>query len=86
MPHTIVVLGAGYAGLPAVKRIAEQLRRDDVRIVLVSQSDRFVERSRLHQLAAGQTLEDVRLERYLRGRASVSPSEPSPGWTSPRSA
>jgi NADH dehydrogenase FAD-containing subunit len=48
--HRIVVLGAGYAGLPAVNCIARQTYRDDVELVLVSTRDRFVERPRLHQL------------------------------------
>lgn len=66
MRHRVVVLGAGYAGLPAVKRLARQLRPDDVDITLVTASDRFVERPRLHQMATGQKLKDVPLMRYLR--------------------
>ena len=63
MSHTVVVLGAGYAGLPAAKRLARQVRRDEVNVVLVSEWDRFVERPRLHQLATGQQLRDLPLEK-----------------------
>lgn len=56
--HRIAVLGAGYAGLPAVNRIARQTHRDEVELVLVSTRDRFVERPRLHQLATGQPRPD----------------------------
>ncbi len=44
MSHRLVVVGAGYAGLLAAKRLARKLRRSDVTITLVNASDRFVER------------------------------------------
>jgi NADH:quinone reductase (non-electrogenic) len=53
MVHEVVVLGAGYAGLPAAKRIARQTHASEVRVTLVSASREFVERPRLHQLAVG---------------------------------
>jgi NADH dehydrogenase FAD-containing subunit len=56
--HRIAVLGAGYAGLPAVNRIARQTYRSEVELVLLSTRDRFVERPRLHQLATGQPRPD----------------------------
>ncbi|MGH3928592.1 MAG: NAD(P)/FAD-dependent oxidoreductase [Pseudonocardiaceae bacterium] len=56
MTYRIVVLGAGYAGLGAAKRIARRLRRAEVTVTLVNATDQFVERVRLHQLAAGQQL------------------------------
>ncbi|WP_052847600.1 NAD(P)/FAD-dependent oxidoreductase [Streptomyces avicenniae] len=67
MTHHIVVLGAGYAGLAAAKGAARRLRRNDVRVTLVNAADRFVERVRLHQLAAGQKLKDLPLSRLLAG-------------------
>ncbi|MDR3079391.1 MAG: FAD-dependent oxidoreductase [Streptomyces sp.] len=67
MTHRIVVLGAGYAGLAAAKRLARHLRRTDVRITLVNAADRFVERVRLHQFAAGQPLRDLPLRDLLKG-------------------
>ncbi|WP_435593260.1 NAD(P)/FAD-dependent oxidoreductase [Nocardia sp. bgisy118] len=56
MKHRIVVLGAGYAGAIAAGRLAKRLHRDDVEIALVNADPDFVERVRLHQLAAGQDL------------------------------
>ncbi|TCO52608.1 NAD(P)/FAD-dependent oxidoreductase [Actinocrispum wychmicini] len=56
MTHRIVILGAGYAGRTAAKRATRLLRRTDVEVTLVNRTDRFVERVRLHQLAAGQDL------------------------------
>ncbi|MFI7316707.1 NAD(P)/FAD-dependent oxidoreductase [Streptomyces venezuelae] len=62
------MVGAGYAGLLATKRLDRLLRRHDVTITLVNASDRFVERVRLHQLAAGQGFSDhSSLRRQLDG-------------------
>ncbi|MEV4481471.1 NAD(P)/FAD-dependent oxidoreductase [Micromonospora coxensis] len=67
MTHRIVVLGAGYAGLGAAKRSAARLRSADVRVTLVNAVDSFVERVRLHQLAAGQRLPELPLKELLAG-------------------
>ncbi|MGI5527883.1 NAD(P)/FAD-dependent oxidoreductase [Streptomyces syringium] len=67
MSHRIVVVGAGYAGLRAAKRLARKLRRGDVTITLVNASDRFVERVRLHQFAAGQRWSAASLRHQLSG-------------------
>ncbi|MGH3659591.1 MAG: FAD-dependent oxidoreductase, partial [Micromonosporaceae bacterium] len=70
MTHRIVVLGAGYAGLGAAKRLARQFGTtagDDVRVTLVNATDRFVERVRLHQVATGQVLRDLKLADLLAG-------------------
>ncbi|MFF3860658.1 NAD(P)/FAD-dependent oxidoreductase [Streptomyces sp. NPDC002209] len=56
MQHRIVVLGAGYTGAVAAGRLAKRLHREDVTITLVNPEPDFVERVRLHQLAAGQDL------------------------------
>ncbi|CAL9641625.1 Nitric oxide reductase FlRd-NAD(+) reductase (plasmid) [Streptomyces sp. enrichment culture] len=56
MQHRIVVLGAGYTGATAAGRIARRLHADDVTITLVNAEPDFVERVRLHQLAAGEDL------------------------------
>ncbi|SMF35739.1 NADH dehydrogenase FAD-containing subunit [Cellulosimicrobium cellulans J34] len=56
MQHRIVVLGGGYTGTVAAGRLAKRLRREDVSITLVNPEPDFVERVRLHQLAAGQDL------------------------------
>ncbi|KWX68553.1 NAD(P)/FAD-dependent oxidoreductase [Mycobacterium sp. NAZ190054] len=50
-PQThVIVLGGGYAGVMAANRL---MSRDDIRVTLVNPRPRFVERIRLHQLAAG---------------------------------
>ncbi|MCB5169476.1 FAD-dependent oxidoreductase [Streptomyces bambusae] len=54
--HRIVVLGAGYTGAVAAGRLARRLHREDVAITLVNPESDFVERVRMHQLAAGQDL------------------------------
>ncbi|MGV9405006.1 NAD(P)/FAD-dependent oxidoreductase [Streptomyces sp. NPDC003667] len=56
MQHRIVVLGAGYAGAIAAGRLARRLRREEVAVTLVNAEPDFVERIRMHQLAAGQDL------------------------------
>lgn len=67
MTHQVVVVGAGYAGLGAAKRTAARLGSADVQVTLVNAMDRFVERVRLHQLAAGQHLADLPLAGLLAG-------------------
>ncbi|MFC8528659.1 NAD(P)/FAD-dependent oxidoreductase [Nocardia sp. NPDC057227] len=55
-PH-IVVLGAGYAGMLATIRLARRTSNGRrARITLVNPSDRFTERLRTHQVAAGREL------------------------------
>lgn len=54
MGHRIVVLGAGYAGASAAGYLARHLNPDDFEITVVNAEPDFVERMRLHQLAAGR--------------------------------
>lgn len=56
MQHRIIVLGAGYAGTYAAGYLARRLHRDDVEVTVVNAEPDFVERLRLHQLAAGADL------------------------------
>ncbi|WP_460356435.1 NAD(P)/FAD-dependent oxidoreductase [Mycobacterium sp. ZZG] len=59
-PQThVIVLGGGYAGVMAANRL---MSRDDIRVTLVNPRPQFVERIRLHQLAAGNddAVEDFR--------------------------
>ncbi|WP_328485732.1 NAD(P)/FAD-dependent oxidoreductase [Streptomyces zaomyceticus] len=56
MKHRIVVLGAGYAGAFAAGNLARRLSSSDVEVTVVNAVPDFVERMRLHQLAAGQDL------------------------------
>lgn len=55
-PVHVVVVGAGYAGLIATNRFLGSLlseEREDVHVTVVNPRQDFVERIRLHQLAAG---------------------------------
>ncbi|MGW0595721.1 NAD(P)/FAD-dependent oxidoreductase [Streptomyces sp. NPDC002776] len=65
--HHIVVLGAGYTGMFTAVRLAHRIRRTGVRITLVNPSSRFVERLRMHQIAAGQHLAHHRIPSLLDG-------------------
>ncbi|MEV6432240.1 FAD-dependent oxidoreductase [Nocardia sp. NPDC051463] len=56
MKHRIVVLGAGYAGAYSAGYLARQLHSDDFEVTVVNAEPDFVERLRLHQLAAGHVL------------------------------
>jgi NADH dehydrogenase FAD-containing subunit len=56
MRHRIIVLGAGYAGAGAAGHLARHLHPDDVEITVVNAGPDFVERIRLHQVAAGREL------------------------------
>lgn len=67
MKRHVVVLGAGYAGLPAAKRIARQLRPEEVEVTLVNAGAEFAERPRLHQIATGQDVGILPLRPLLTG-------------------
>ncbi|WP_433535173.1 NAD(P)/FAD-dependent oxidoreductase [Micromonospora sp. CA-249363] len=67
MKHRIVVLGAGYAGAIAAGRLARRLHPDDIEITVVNAEPDFVERVRMHQLAAGQDLPRRELSRVYAG-------------------
>ncbi|MFJ6756113.1 NAD(P)/FAD-dependent oxidoreductase [Streptomyces sp. NPDC091273] len=57
MKHRIVVLGAGYAGAYVAGTLARRLSPADTEITVVNAEPDFVQRLRLHQLAAGQEIE-----------------------------
>jgi NADH dehydrogenase FAD-containing subunit len=63
----VVVLGGGYGGLLAAVNLAGYLRPEGARITLINGRDTFVERIRLHQLVAGETLPERPLAEMLRG-------------------
>lgn len=69
--HRIVVIGAGYAGLLATVRLAgkvkRQIQRGDVTITLINAADVFVERVRLHQIAANRAAPQRPIAGILRG-------------------
>ncbi|WP_437807574.1 FAD-dependent oxidoreductase [Sorangium sp. So ce1078] len=66
----VVVIGGGYAGVAAALRIAGKAarRRVPVSVALVNPSPLFVERIRLHELAAGKAPRRIELARLLRAR------------------
>ncbi|MGW6883185.1 NAD(P)/FAD-dependent oxidoreductase [Streptomyces goshikiensis] len=61
MKHRIVVLGAGYAGTYVAGNLARRLSPADTEITVVNAESDFVERLRLHQVAAGQEIETQKL-------------------------
>ena len=76
-PYRVVVLGAGYAGLIAVNRFLGSLTTDERRqtgLTVVNPRPDFVERIRLHQLAAGSRTSVTRpLSDLLHPAARVLP-------------
>ncbi|MFF8811268.1 NAD(P)/FAD-dependent oxidoreductase [Streptomyces pactum] len=56
MKHRIVVLGAGYAGAYTAGTLARRLSPADTGITVVNAEPHFVQRLRLHQLAAGEEI------------------------------
>ncbi|MGV9310414.1 NAD(P)/FAD-dependent oxidoreductase [Nonomuraea sp. NPDC004354] len=67
MKHRIVVLGAGYAGAYVAGNLARRLSPADTEITVVNAEPDFVERLRLHQLAAGQEIEARKLADVFAG-------------------
>lgn len=59
----VVVIGAGYAGLSAATRAARGHR-----VTLIAPEERFVNRVRLHEVAAGRKEHQPRIAQVLRGR------------------
>jgi len=64
--HRIVIAGAGYAGVSCALRLARRVP-SNVSVTLISATDRFVERIRLHQRATGQNVGDWSLPALIRG-------------------
>lgn len=59
----VAVLGAGYAGVTAAKLVA---KHSNAAVTLINDRDRFQERMRNHQLAAGQRTREVPLRDLLK--------------------
>ncbi|MEV0495053.1 NAD(P)/FAD-dependent oxidoreductase [Streptomyces atratus] len=67
MKHRIVVLGAGYAGAYVAGTLARRLSPEDTEITVVNAEPDFVQRLRLHQLAAGREIEAPQLTDVFAG-------------------
>ncbi|MCY0921576.1 FAD-dependent oxidoreductase [Streptomyces sp. H27-G5] len=67
MKHRIVVLGAGYAGCNVAGTLARRLSPADIEVTVVNAVPDFVQRLRLHQLAAGQEIEAPQLAEVFAG-------------------
>ncbi|MGW5667485.1 NAD(P)/FAD-dependent oxidoreductase [Micromonospora sp. NPDC003776] len=67
MKHRIVVLGAGYAGAYAAGNLARRLSPADTQITVVNAEPDFVQRLRLHELAAGREIEAPKLADVFAG-------------------
>ena len=63
----IVVLGGGYAGLTAAARLAEA----GMAPTLIDAKDEFVERIRLHEVAAGSTPRSLPYAPFLAARGGT---------------
>ncbi|MFC7448704.1 NAD(P)/FAD-dependent oxidoreductase [Rhodococcus daqingensis] len=63
MSASVVVVGAGYAGVMAANRIRS--RSEDTRVIVVNPRPAFVERIRLHQLVTGSSDATIPFERVL---------------------
>lgn len=69
----ILIIGGGYAGMACATRLARRMRRDgtSAQVRLVCPDPVLIERIRLHQRAAGQSLPVRRIDRLLQ-RAGVA--------------
>jgi hypothetical protein len=85
MKHRIAVLGAGYAGAYMAGNLARRLSPADIEITVVNAEPDFVERLRLHQLAAGQVIETPKLADVFAGTGirQTTCAGPATGWASP---
>jgi NADH dehydrogenase FAD-containing subunit len=66
MVMNVVILGGGFAGILAARRIAAAVR-DEALVVLVSAMDTFRERVRFHELAAGREIPSWPIEQLIAG-------------------
>ncbi|WP_141208993.1 NAD(P)/FAD-dependent oxidoreductase [Streptomyces griseorubiginosus] len=67
MKHRIVVLGIGYAGSYVAGTLARRLSPADFKITVVNAEPDFVQRLRLHQLAAGREIDAPQLADVFAG-------------------
>lgn len=67
MKQRILVLGAGYAGAYAAGNLARRLSSAQVEITVVNAEPDFIQRLRLHQVAAGQQIAAPKLTDVFAG-------------------
>lgn len=68
--HRVVIIGAGYAGVMAANRLAGSRQLGDSHVTVVNPVADFVERIRLHEVAAGsRPAATVPIRSVLSGRA-----------------
>lgn len=67
--NQIIVLGGGYTGIVAARRLARRLRADEASVTLVTSNETRDERMRWHQLAAGQQYPLLSIADALQGSA-----------------
>ncbi|NMM88770.1 oxidoreductase [Rhodococcus sp. SRB_17] len=65
----VVIIGAGYAGVMAAKRLLR--RSSEIAVTIVNPRDHFVQRIRLHQLVTGGYDATVPLNRALPSKANL---------------
>lgn len=63
----VVILGAGYAGMLAALRLSHKTKGENVSITLVNAGENFIERTRQHQVSAGQRVPAQSITHLLRG-------------------
>ncbi|NYI76777.1 NAD(P)/FAD-dependent oxidoreductase [Nocardioides panzhihuensis] len=67
MKHRIVVLGAGYAGAFTAGNLVRRLSPADTEVTVINAEEDFVQRLRMHQLAAGQEIDSPALADVFAG-------------------
>ena len=68
---SIIILGAGYAGVLTAKKLAKRLKEQDVKITLIDKNRYHTMLTELHEVAANRVEEDsirISLKRIFAGR------------------
>lgn len=71
MSHKIVVIGAGYAGVLAAKKLDRRLKKEDVDITIIDRNSYHTMLTELHEVAANRVPEDhvrISIKKIFAGR------------------
>ena len=71
MSHKIVVIGAGYAGVLATKKLVRRLKKEDVDITIIDRNSYHTMLTELHEVAANRVPEDhvrISIKKIFAGR------------------